>query len=194
MNSHTTEFQQYVLAYYFACYIAAQLVSPWGITPSSSPSPPSSIIPNPTPSHPISCQKSPARVYSVASSICAGDGNTVLSELQMQARRKHFKGGQAKSEQYYLDSHLHRPGSTLAIEKHGHADLKNLFRPWPGQPRRFRWAWDALELLSLHSLSTWQQEPEEKGQQGEERTGPQPQPKGLQNICRIPTRDYSPCH
>ena len=54
-------------------------------------------------------------------------------------QRKHFKGGQAKSEQYYLDSHLHRPGSTLAIEKHGHADLKNLVRPWPGQPGRFRW-------------------------------------------------------
>ena len=36
-----------------------------------------------------------------------------------QARRKHFKGGQAMSKQYYLVSHLHRPGSTLAIGKHG---------------------------------------------------------------------------
>ena len=43
--------------------------------------------------------------------------------------RKHFKGGQAKlggwsggwsggQNNNYLDGHLHRPGSTLAIEKH----------------------------------------------------------------------------
>ena len=47
-----------------------------------------------------------------------------------------------------------------------------------------------LQTPSLSfSVSLPQVEPEEEGEEGEERTGPQPQPKGPQNISRIPTRD-----
>ena len=38
-------------------------------------------------------------------------------ELAISGREEAL-GGQAKSEQYYQDGHLHRSGSTLAIEKH----------------------------------------------------------------------------
>ena len=35
--------------------------------------------------------------------------------VHAQGLRKHFKGGQVKSNQYYPDRHLHRAGSTLYI-------------------------------------------------------------------------------
>ena len=39
------------------------------------------------------------------------------------------------------------------------------------------------------TVSLPQVEPEEEGEEGEERNGPQPQPKGPQNISWIPIRD-----
>ena len=44
------------------------------------------------------------------------ESNIVLTFQQGQ--RKHFKGGEAKSEHHYSDGHLHRPGSTFAIENY----------------------------------------------------------------------------
>ena len=39
----------------------------------------------------------------------------------VQAKRKHFKGGQAMSRQFHLDGNMHRPGSIFAIQKNGQA-------------------------------------------------------------------------
>ena len=68
-----------------------------------------------------------------------------------QARRKHFKGGQATSRQSYLGGHMHRPASIFAIQRMARPNY--LVRPYPGKPGLFHQAYACIGKLGL--LSGW---------------------------------------